>query len=303
VEVVNILSTSASRLRGLLEGHELVVVAECLSAITARVVEELDFRVTYCGGNALGTFHHAVPDYGLMSPAELAGHVSRIADAVELPLIVDADQGGETIANVRRTVRVLESAGAAGLHIEDSQNPKHSRVANALISMSDMAMRITAAAEARRDADFVIIARCEGLFNRRVYGTECTIEEIIERGMAYAAAGADAYMPICMDPEDIDVVADAVKIPLIDINQPTSAVVGSKLRMIIHSGWAGPSAVNAFKSIALGLREHGRIERESFQFADRSHLINQSEYDRLIGRWAELHAQPTLEDGKPVTAY
>jgi hypothetical protein len=106
-----------------------------------------------------------------------------------------------------------------------------------------------------------------------------------------------------MDPEDIDVVADAVKIPLIDINQPTSAVVGSKLRMIIHSGWAGPSAVNAFKSIALGLREHGRIERESFQFADRSHLINQSEYDRLIGRWAELHAQPTLEDGKPVTAY
>src|SRR5271167_2353946 len=112
----------SATLREVLAEPGLIVVAECYSVLTARVVEEAGFPATYIGGQAMGAMHAAVPDHGVVALSELLGFASAIAGSISIPLISDADQGGETPLNVRRTVRDFEHAGVAAIHIEDTIN-------------------------------------------------------------------------------------------------------------------------------------------------------------------------------------
>src|SRR5438874_8152359 len=105
--------TVRSRLRQLLAGDPFVA-ADCYSALTARIVEHVGFSAAYMGGHATGMMHYAIPDNGILAPTEMIEQAGRVAEAVSIPVIADADQAGESVADVHRNIRRYERVGVAG---------------------------------------------------------------------------------------------------------------------------------------------------------------------------------------------
>ncbi|HEV7628445.1 MAG TPA: isocitrate lyase/PEP mutase family protein, partial [Streptomyces sp.] len=178
---------TTTSLRQLLDGGNApLVLPGAPNALTARVVEESGFEAVYVSGAGVSNTYLGMPDLGLLSMSELAAHVSAMADAVSLPLVVDADTGFGNSLNVQRTVRALERAGAAGIQIEDQVSPKKCGhfADKEIVSTEEMAGKIRAAVDARTDDDLVVIARTDA---RAVEG----IEAACERAAAFSEAGAD----------------------------------------------------------------------------------------------------------------
>jgi 2-methylisocitrate lyase-like PEP mutase family enzyme len=277
------VSGRAQALRALLEGPELVVVPECYSALTARIVEAESFPAVYCGGSALSAMHFGIPDYGLITTTEMIELAERIAASVSIPLIVDADQAGETSLNVRRTVRSYEQIGVAGIHIEDTHNPKHAGTGGDLTSVGTMCARIAAAVEARESSDFIVIARTDSLVSG------CSTSEAINRGRAYAAAGADVFMCLRTPSADLDAIADNVPIPLLDINHPLAVAGGTKLKVDVFTGTATRMAAAAHRELLHNLRANGIMDDGDTPMVreDYLELLNSSEWLAEARRWSE----------------
>jgi 2-methylisocitrate lyase-like PEP mutase family enzyme len=110
---------SPHALRSLLAAGEPFIAADCYSALTGRIVQQVGFPAAYMGGHATGMMHYAVPDCGVLTTTEMVEQAARVAAAISIPLIVDADQAGESVADVHRTIRAYERVGVAGVHIED----------------------------------------------------------------------------------------------------------------------------------------------------------------------------------------
>jgi carboxyvinyl-carboxyphosphonate phosphorylmutase len=176
----------AAQLRARLAKPEILVVPGVVDALSARLAEEAGFPAVYLTGAGLANAQFGLPDLGLIGLAEVAAHTARIAEAVDVPLIVDADTGYGNALNVRRTVRELERAGAAALQLEDQVSPKRCGhfAGKEVIPRDEMVQKIRAAVEARRDPDTVIIGRTDALALEGIEGA-------IARARAYRAAGAD----------------------------------------------------------------------------------------------------------------
>jgi 2-methylisocitrate lyase-like PEP mutase family enzyme len=191
--------SQASELRELLRRDAMVTAPGAYDCITARMIEQAGFSAVYMTGAgtaaALG-----YPDYGLVTMSEMVENAGRIAAAVKTPLIADADTGYGNELNVVRTVREYEQRGVAGVHIEDQGFPKKcGHLENkAIIPLEDYLAKIRAAVGARRDRDFLIIARTDA---RAVLG----FEEAIRRANASLDAGAD--MAFVEAPETLEEVA------------------------------------------------------------------------------------------------
>jgi 2-methylisocitrate lyase-like PEP mutase family enzyme len=176
-----------ARLRSLLGRGQIVVAPGAADAWTGRLIEEAGFSALYVTGAGIANVLLGVPDIGMTTLTEVAGQAKRIADAVQIPVIADADTGFGGVASIQRTVREYERAGLAGLHIEDQQMPKRCGHfdGKSIVPAEEMVLRLHAALDARRDPDFVIIARTDA---RAVEGLEATIR----RARLYAAVGVDA---------------------------------------------------------------------------------------------------------------
>ena len=185
------------RLRELLAGPEPVVAPGAYDALSARLVEQAGFDVVYMTGFGTSASLLGRPDVGLLGGAEMVDHVRRIVDAVERPVIADADTGYGNAINVVRTVRAYEQAGVAGLHLEDQVMPKKCghMSGKAVIPAAEMVGKIRAAVDARRDPDLVLIARTDAA---AVHG----LEEAISRARAFAEAGADVLFVEAPTSED-----------------------------------------------------------------------------------------------------
>jgi methylisocitrate lyase len=205
----NFLSPGA-RFRAALDDAPLIVPG-VFNALVARIAQRAGFRAVYQSGAALSAGLAAVPDVGLITSTEFADQARYLAQAVDIPVISDADTGfGEPLA-VERTVRLYESAGLAGLHLEDQQLPKRCGhlSGKSLVSEHEMVAKLKAAVASRRDPAFVIIARTDA---RAVEG----LERAIERATAYVAAGADLIFPEALQtPDEFEQFAAAVSVPLI----------------------------------------------------------------------------------------
>lgn len=179
------MSHTAHRLRQMLNGPEMVVAPFVFDAFQARIAQAAGFQAVYMTGFGTAAAR-GFPDVGLLTMAEMVDNVRYIANAVEIPLVCDADTGYGNPVNVYRTVREYEAAGAAALHIEDQVWPKRCGflAGKQVIPMEEMAPKVQAACDARRDSNFVIIARTDAL---AVNGWE----DVIRRTRAYRAAGAD----------------------------------------------------------------------------------------------------------------
>ena len=177
---------TAAALRSTLGDGRSRLVVSAYDALTARVAEAAGFEILHVTGFGSAAALTGGPDIGLVTMTEMVETTRRICDAVERPVIADADCGYGNPLNVMRTVRALEAAGAAGLHLEDQVTPKRCghMAGKAVIPTAEMVAKVAAAVDARRDEDFVIIARTDA---RAPEG----LEAALERAHAYSAAGAD----------------------------------------------------------------------------------------------------------------
>lgn len=278
--------TPPATLRQLLAAPGLIVVAECYSVLTARVVEKAGFAATYIGGQAMGAMHAAVPDHGLVMIHEILEFAEKITASVAIPLIADADQGGETTLNVRRTVRDFEAAGVAGIHIEDTINPKHLFEGDRLMSVDEMRARIDAAVNARRHDDFVIIARTDEFLKG-----EGTVEEAIRRGIAYAEAGADVFMAVNMPGRKaMKAIVDAVPIPVLDINKPVAHAEETGLKLDVFASSAVPTAITAHLELLNEIRTTGKldVDKRSLDAEYLAGLIDDATYLDLARAWQRI---------------
>src|SRR5271170_7913176 len=191
--------TKASQLRKLLSEDGLTTAPGAYDCITARIVEQSGFSAVYMTGAGTAAML-GYRDYGLVTMSEMAENAGRIATAVSAPVIADADTGYGNELNVVRTVREYEQRGVAGIHLEDQGFPKKcGHLENkVIIPLEDYDAKIRAAAAAKSDRDFLIIARTDA---RAVLG----FEEAVRRANAALDAGAD--MAFVEAPESLEEVA------------------------------------------------------------------------------------------------
>ena len=176
----------AARLRVLLDSGQTIVAPGAFDSLSARLVEEAGFPAVYMTGFGTSAALLGRPDVGLLTMTEMAGNAGRIAECVDIPVIADADTGYGNPLNVIRTVGAYETAGVAGIHIEDQVAPKKCGhlEGKQVIPAEEMVQKIRAAVEARAQPEFVIIARTDA---RAVEG----LERALQRGRMYREAGAD----------------------------------------------------------------------------------------------------------------
>jgi len=188
-----------------------IMIPGVFNALAAKQAERLGFPAVYLSGGALSAGWAGLPDVGLLTLTEFADQAAVLARATGLPLLCDADTGfGEPI-NVERTVRLFEQAGAAGIHLEDQVLPKRCGhlTGKTLIAADAMAAKVRAAVAARRDPDFVIVARTDA---RSVEG----LDAAVDRARAYLDAGADMIFPEALESaEEFARFAAAVPAPLL----------------------------------------------------------------------------------------
>jgi 2-methylisocitrate lyase-like PEP mutase family enzyme len=199
------------RLRQLIAREEILVAPGVYDAYLARCVERAGFEAVYMTGAGVSHTRLGVPDLGLLSFAEMVEQAERIADAVELPLIADADTGYGNAMNVARTIRAYERAGVSACHIEDQQMPKRCGHFDEkrVTSLAEMAAKLKAALDARTDPEFVIIARTDA---RTVEG----LDAALERANAYAETGADMiFVESPLSEDELALIGRTVNAPLL----------------------------------------------------------------------------------------
>lgn len=199
------------QLRQMLSSGEILVAPGVHDGLSARIIEQEGFKALYMTGYGTSASMLGKPDVGLLTLTEMAARASRLADAVNIPLIADADTGYGNAVNVTRTVREYEKAGVACLQLEDQVAPKKCghMTGREVIPTDEMVGKIKAACDARRDDDLMIMARTDA---RTTHG----IEEALERGKAYEEAGADIVFIESPESEDeMKMITSAFNVPVL----------------------------------------------------------------------------------------
>jgi 2-methylisocitrate lyase-like PEP mutase family enzyme len=229
--------TQTSRFRDLLNRDGMVVAPGAYDCITAKLIEQAGFATVYMTGAGTAA-SLGYPDFGLVTMSEMVTSAGRIATAVEVPVIADADTGYGNELNVVRTVREFERSGIAGIHIEDQEFPKKCGhlEGKQIVPREDYVAKIRAAVAARHDNDFVIIARTDA---RAVAG----FDEAVARGNAALTAGADmAFVEAPQTREEVAAVPRLVNGPCLlnvvrggktpDIDLRDAEAMGYKLAIV-----------------------------------------------------------------------
>lgn len=183
-------TTQTERLRALVDRDEIAVLPGTYDALSANIVEKTGFEAAYVSGAGVSNTKHGLADVGLTTRTEMRERLEYICNAVSVPVLTDADEGYGNPLHVRQTVREFEQAGVAGLHVEDQSFPKKCGhfEDKSVVPTEEMVQKVRAAVDARRDDDFMIVARTDA---RAVE----VVDAAIERANAYADAGADLVFP------------------------------------------------------------------------------------------------------------
>lgn len=289
------MPTQGEKLRALIDAGEHFIAAEAYSAVTGRIVEHVGFKAAYLGGHACSAFHYAIPDNGSYSQIEQIDQAGRIAAAMDIPLISDADTLGETVADAFRLTQMYVRAGIAGYHVEDEANPKHSKHVNGLCSIADMQLRIEAGRKAAGDSGFVIIARCDEMYPSEAGGGGTgSVEEAIRRGKAYAEAGADALVFPIASAEAHEQIIPEMPIPVCSMGFNLPDTICN-----LSTGWGWMTAAANHLKMAREVMEHGFPQSANFDMPEKYELIRQTLYDDLIEDWAKRTGRPTRPNHAP----
>jgi 2-methylisocitrate lyase-like PEP mutase family enzyme len=228
----------------------------CADAFGAAVIAQLGFAAIHLSGHAV---HKSLclPDAGLATADEFATRISAIVDAVSLPLIVDGETGFGGVRNMRRTMRLLEHAGASAIHFEDQFTPRRYRSEGSpTIPPNEMVAKLKAALDERRDMNLAIIARSEERSSEAA---------LIERLVTYAEAGVDALWSSGFSADVIrQVRAQAGGIPFIGIAPDTAAAAAAGVRIAVYPTVGIIAAAWGMTTILGKLRE-GKPPEEVFR--------------------------------------
>ena len=271
-----------------------MVVAGAFNAMSAKVVADQGFEAVYLTGAGLTNMHYGAPDLGIIGLRDVADATSRIRDAVDLPLLVDADTGFGNAVNVWHTVRTLERAGADAIQLEDQIFPKRCGhfAGKDVAPLEEMLSKIKAAADARRDDDFIIIARTDA---RAVHGFEAAVE----RAHKFAEAGADVlFVEAMINEEEIRKVPELLPQPqLINIvvggktpAQTAEALGKQGYSLVLYANAALQGAVLGMQRALSALRRDGKLDEDPnllAPFNERQRLVDKPLYDQLEQRYKE----------------
>ncbi len=279
-------------LRQKVQAKRGLLVAGAANALAARLIQQLDFEAVYLSGAGITNTFYGIPDLGFIGLSDLASHTAATRDAVDLPIIVDADTGFGNALNVRHTVRTLERAGANAIQLEDQVSPKKCGhfAGKEVIGKDEMVGKIKAAVDARVHSDFLIIARTDA---RAVHG----FDDAIERARAYAEHGADiTFVEAPTSIEELRRIPLALACP-----QIVNVVIGGKtpalpaaefaamgFGMVLYANAALQGAVRGMTLALQNLKDHGQLGEDPAlvaSFAQRQALVQKSLFDELEGRY------------------
>ncbi len=280
-------------LRSLAEARRGVLVPGAFNALSARVIEDLGFEAIYITGAGVTNMWFGLPDQGFMGLHEIADHTARIRDAVNLPLIVDADTGFGNALNVRHTVRVLERAGADCIQFEDQVAPKRCGhfSGKEVISTEEAVNKIKAAVDARTDPDLLIMARTDA-------AATLGFEAAIERAQKFSEAGADIlFVEAVTTADEIRALPQRLAKP-----QLMNMVIGGKTPIfgaeelgglgygiVLYANAALQGALAGMQKALTVLRDTRRMDEDPSlvaPFAERQRLVRKPELDALDARYA-----------------
>jgi len=195
-------------MKKLVASSECVPIPGAFDALTAKLVERAGFQAVYIGSFSMSASLLGYPDTGILTMNDMITTVDRIANVIDIPLIADAENGWYNAANIWRTVRDLERAGAAGFHIEDHEFGKHTKLKGQLYDCITMCDRIKACVDSREDENFLVIARSDAT---HLLGNP---EVAVERLEKYVEAGADMVFMAGASIEQLKKYHNRFKAPL-----------------------------------------------------------------------------------------
>ena len=276
------------QLKALAHARRGVIVPGAFNALSARVVADLGFEALYVTGAGVTNMWFGLPDQAFMGLTDIADHTARIRDAVDLPLIVDADTGFGNALNTYHAVRTLERAGADCIQLEDQVSPKRCGhfAGKDVVEASEMIGKIKAAVDARRDKDLLIMARTDAA---AVHGFNAAVE----RAQAYAEAGADLlFVEAVTELEHVRALPQRLSTP-----QLMNMVIGGKTPitsaqelgqlgygLVLYANAALQGALAGMQRTLTQLRETQRIDEDPAlvtPFAERQRLVGKGVWDGL----------------------
>jgi 2-methylisocitrate lyase-like PEP mutase family enzyme len=285
-------STRRQAFRQQVASKKGLLMPGAFNAMSARVIEDLGFKAVYLTGAGVTNMSFGLPDLGFIGLSDIAEHTARVRDAVDLPMLVDADTGFGNALNVRHAVRTLERAGADAIQLEDQVMPKKCGhfAGKDVVSTDEMVGKIRAATDAREDPDFQIVARTDAA---AVHG----IEDAIERGHRFAEAGADIlFLEAIEDLSDISRLPGLFKVPLL-----INIVIGGKTPvqgrdalerlgygLVLYANAALQGAVRGMQQALGNLQANGQMDEDPAvvaPFSERQRLVRKPMYDELEARY------------------
>ncbi len=280
------------KLKQLVEARNGLIVPGAFNALSARVIADLGFQAIYVTGAGVTNMWFGMPDQGFMGLHEIADHTARIRDAVDVPLIVDADTGFGNALNVVHTVRTLERAGADCIQLEDQVAPKRCGhfSGKEVISTEEAVSKIKAAVDARRAPDFLIMARTDAA---ATHGFEAAVE----RAQKFAEAGADIlFVEAVTQAEEVRTLPQRLAKP-----QLMNMVIGGKTPLfnadqlgdlgygiVLYANAALQGAVMGMQNALTTLRDAKEVREDSdlvTPFAERQRLVGKPAWDALEKRY------------------
>lgn len=285
--------TIRKQLRSLVEARKGVLVPGAFNALSARIIADLGFQAIYVTGAGVTNMHMGMPDQGFMGLHEIADHTARIRDAVDVPLLVDADTGFGNALNVRHTVRVLERAGADCIQLEDQIAPKRCGhfAGKDVISTEEAVGKIKAAVDARHDPDFLIMARTDAAATQG-------FDAAVERAQKFAEAGADIlFVEAVTKAEEVRALTQRLDKP-----QLINMVIGGRtpifnadqlaemgFGIVLYANAALQGAVVGMQKALTALRDDKEVQEASglmATFSERQRLVGKPEWDALEKRYS-----------------
>jgi len=277
--------------RTLLTPGAALILPGVANALTARVVADCGFKAAYVSGAGIANTYLGIPDNGLVTLSELADHVAAIRSVFPGPLLVDADTGFGNALNMRRTVEVLERAGADAIQIEDQVFPKRCGhfEGKEVIPAEEMATKVRAAVDARSDPRLLIVARTDAI---AVEGFAAAMDRVC----IYREAGADVgFVEAPTSHEQIAAIGrlSFPQIKNVVIGGKTPELSNEQLRQlgfagVIYANTALQAALLGMQSALRHLSRHGRIGEASellATFSERQRLVGFEEFQNLERRY------------------
>jgi 2-methylisocitrate lyase-like PEP mutase family enzyme len=270
-------------------GH---IMPGAANALAARVIEAAGYEMMMVSGAAVANTYLGVPDIGLVSVTELAGHVAAVREAVDIPILADADTGFGNAINARRTVKLLERAGANAIMLEDQTYPKRCGhfEGKEVIPTAEMVAKLKAAVDARVDPDLMILARTDA---RAVEGFAAACD----RARAYREAGADfLFIEAPLTKEELLAIPREVpgihlcnmviggKTPLL----PREELARAGYAVVCYANAALQASLLAMQQVLGHLHEKGSIagvEDKLMMFAERQRVLDADKYQELEKRY------------------